>query len=67
MNMRLVHLFRIVGMILHQLRILYLLEIEGGITQWVIITQALYFRGVSMEEFLNDIFKSKSRCSCTPL
>ena len=35
MNTRLVHLFRIMAMILSQLRILYLLEIGGGIPQGV--------------------------------
>ena len=63
MNTGLVHLFRIMKMILSQLRILYLLEIGGGIPQWVRPAQVLYSEEVSVEEYLDDIFKSKRRYS----
>jgi len=52
------------GVILNPLRILYLLEIGGGIPQWDKPALVLNFRGVNVEESLNDIFKSKKRSSC---
>jgi len=67
MNIRLFHLFSIKGLILHPLRTHSLKEIGGGIPQRVKLAQALYFEGVSIEEFLDDIFKSKRRYSCALL
>ena len=54
-------------MILSQLRILYLLGIEGGIPYRIKPAQVLCFEGVSVEEYLDDIFKSKRRYSCVLL
>jgi len=51
------------AMILSQLRILYLLETGGGIPQRVKPAQVLCSGGVSAEEYIDDIFKSKMRYS----
>jgi len=63
MNTRSVHLFRIMVMILSQLRILYFLETKGRIPQWVRLARALYSEEVSVEEYVDDIFKLKRRYS----
>jgi len=55
------------AMIISQVRIMYLLEIGGEIPQRVKPAQVLCSRGVSMEEYLNDIFKLKRRYSCALL
>jgi len=68
--MRLVHLFKIplllgiLGVILYPLRILYLLEIKGEILQQVKPVKVLDSEEVSVEEFFDDIFKSKRKYSC---
>jgi len=46
------------------LRILYLLEIGGGIPPWDKVALVLNSREVNAEESLDDIFKSKRRSSC---
>ena len=54
----------IVGVILYPLRILHVLEIVGGRPQWVKPIKPLDSREVSVEEFLEDIFKSKRKYFC---
>ena len=59
-------LLGIIRVILHQLRILRLLEI-GGVLQWVKLVKVLLSGEVSVEEILDDIFKSKRKYSCALL
>ena len=70
LNMRLVHLFRIslllgiVGATLHILKVPYLLEKGGGMPHPGEQTmKAPGSEGVSVEEFLDDISKSKRKYS----
>ena len=54
----------IVGVILHKLGLLHLLVKGGGIPQLDRqIMKALGYEGVNVEEFLVDIFKSKTKSS----
>jgi len=68
LNMLLVHMFRIphskgiVGVILHMLKVPHLLEKEGGMPHpGRQIMKVPGSEGVSVEEFLDDIFKSKRK------
>ena len=61
---RALHLKGIVGVFLHKLGFLHLLEKGGGIPQLDRqIMKVLGSKGVNLEEFLVDISKSKMSCS----